>query len=101
MSEGMSPSDKPEKTMSQIIIKIERPTGNIEEVDVTAKFAAMNDKTFAKIAAANKAAGRGIALGWEYREAEAELAEMRRVDAKIREEKAWSARNGERYDFSN
>jgi hypothetical protein len=50
----------------KLIISIRRPEGNIEEVDVSQKFAGMNDSMFAKIRQATMDGGRGEPLSWKW-----------------------------------
>lgn len=46
-------------------VQIKRPEGNIEAVDVSAKFpSGLTDAMFAKMSAATKAAGRGDMLSY-------------------------------------
>jgi len=67
--------------MTKVTIKIERPDGTIEVVDVSAKFYSMNDALFAGIRKATAAAGKGNALSYDV------VREDNRTDG----EKAWDA----------
>ena len=46
------------------IIKIKRPNGKIEEVDLTSKFPAITKATYEKLVRMNREAGRGEVLGF-------------------------------------
>lgn len=68
--------------MTRTTLTIRRPNGNIEVVDVSDKFlSGMTDGMFAKVAEANKAAGRGEVLSYTVehdKPSEAELETLRR-----------------------
>lgn len=63
---GIAPSTKG-KTMNKTIATIRRKNGNIETVDITAKFSGMSDDFFAHLRKANAKAGQElIKIEWTY-----------------------------------
>lgn len=67
------------RTMTKTTIKIERPDGKIETVDVSATFRTMTDALFADIRRSTAAAGRGKALSYK----------VVRADNRTDAERAW------------
>jgi hypothetical protein len=51
--------------MNKVTIKIKRPAGNVEIVDVTKQFGSMTPAIFAKIKEGTRNAGRGEVLSYE------------------------------------
>jgi hypothetical protein len=62
----------------KITIKIQRPSGDVETVDVTKKFCGMDDTIFARIKAETIKAGRGTPLSYEI--------DYERTDEQIRKD---------------
>jgi len=66
------------------IIEIKRPGGNIEIVDITEKFIAINETVVKKIADATAAAGRGtVMVGYVIHDEHVNHAELERIYADI------------------
>lgn len=80
--------------MRTTTIKIKRPEGHIETVDISDKWPrGINDIIFNKIKEATKAAGRGEMLSYTVKESELSAEEKAEIEAHDKKA-AWFQRHG-------
>lgn len=78
--------------MKKALVTIRRPNGDVETLDVTAKFGTMSQALADKINDSTKAAGRGEVIGWSLEIPEYKMTENDKANAEYDKSRAATLR---------